>query len=162
MHFVPIKFLLALSHRYCESAPPLTSSKKSRSDFVSQYRILYGMPMKINYYKIGVMYNFSDTITMKDREFIACQGDAFKIEWYYAADGKSQAFEYYESLSMTERISVLRLFKRMGDIGIIKDTTRFNYEGNQIYTFKPQPDRFLCFFLRRKKLLLPMLFKKRK
>lgn len=53
------------------------------------------------------------------------------------------------------------LFKRIGDAGEIKDTTKFNYEGNQIYAFKPQPDRFLCFFFDGRKIIVTNAFCKK-
>lgn len=63
---------------------------------------------------------------------------------------------------MKEKISVLRLFKRMGDVGVIKDKTKFNYEGDQIYAFKPQPDRLLCFFYENKKIIVTNGFRKKR
>ncbi len=96
------------------------------------------------------------------KEYIAYQGTAFTIEWYYDANGSSQALEYYNSLNAEEKIKVLRLFKRMGDVGEIKDRTKFNFEGNQIYAFKPKPQRFLCFFFTGKKIIVTNAFCKRK
>ncbi len=55
----------------------------------------------------------------------------------------------------------MRLFKRMGDGGEIKDTTKFNYEGDQVYAFKPQPDRFLCFFFENQKIIVTNGFRKK-
>lgn len=95
-----------------------------------------------------------------NRESIAYAGEALSIEWYYDKRGKSQAWEYYMALPLAERISILRLLKRMGDAGEIKDTTKFNYEGNQIYAFKPRPDRFLCFFFSGRKLVITNAFRK--
>lgn len=83
----------------------------------------------------------------KNNEYIAYHGDFFTIEWYFDHKDQSQAFDYYQSLNADERIKLLKLFKRMGDAGEIKDITKFVNEGDKIYAFKPQPDRFLCFFL---------------
>lgn len=96
-----------------------------------------------------------------NREYVVYEGDAFLIEWYYDKRGKSQALEYYNALSQRERINTLRLFKRIGDAGEIKDTTKFNYEGKHIYAFKPQPDRFLCFFFKGRKLIVTNAFRKK-
>jgi len=49
----------------------------------------------------------------------------------------------------------------MGDIGEIKDTTKFNYEGDHIYAFKPKPDRFLCFFYVGNKIIVTNAFRKK-
>lgn len=97
-----------------------------------------------------------------DKELIAYSGKKFTIEWYCDSRGKSATLNYYNSLTMQERIKVLQLFKRMGDMGEIKDTTKFNYEGDQIYAFKPKPDRFLCFFYVGKKIIVTNAFRKKK
>jgi hypothetical protein len=89
----------------------------------------------------------------KVREFIAYSGDAFTIEWYFDEHRHSEVLEYYNQLNTPERIQLLKLFKRMGDAGEIHDKTKFRFEGDKIYAFKPQPERFLCFFMKAKKLL---------
>lgn len=94
-------------------------------------------------------------------EFIAYKGMKFIIEWYYNCQGKSNAYDFYCRLSMQEKIKLLRLFKRIGDDGKIKDKTKFNYEGNQIFAFKPQPQRFLCFFYEGKKIIVTNGFDKK-
>lgn len=94
-------------------------------------------------------------------EYIAYSGNEFTIEWYYNARGKSEALDYFNSLTLQERIKVLHLFKRMGDAGEIKDITKFNYEGDHIYAFKPKPDRFLCFFCVGNKIIVTNAFRKK-
>ena len=49
----------------------------------------------------------------------------------------------------------------MGDFGKISDKTKFNYEGDQIYAFKPQPERFLCFFMQEGKIIITNGFRKK-
>jgi hypothetical protein len=39
----------------------------------------------------------------------------------------------------------------MGDFGKIYDKTKFTYEGDKIYAFKPQPDRYLLFLPKARK-----------
>ncbi len=95
------------------------------------------------------------------REHIAYEGSKYTIEWYYDSKGFSSALEYYNSLTSPERIKLLRLLKRMGDAGEIKDKTKFNFEGDQIYAFKPKPQRFLCFFFTGKKIILTNAFCKK-
>lgn len=95
------------------------------------------------------------------KEYIAYSGEKYTIEWYYTSRGKSAALEYYQSLSADERIKVLQLFKRMADAGEIKDTTKFNNEGDRLYAFKPKPDRFLCFFYIGKKIIVTNAFRKK-
>lgn len=94
-------------------------------------------------------------------EYIAYEGNEYTIEWYFDAKRQSEALDYYNSLNKDERIQLLKLLKRMGDAGIIKDITKFRSEGNKIYAFKPQPDRFLCFFYEGKKIIITNGFRKK-
>src|SRR5579864_372658 len=97
-----------------------------------------------------------------DREYIAYSGSKFTIEWYYDARGKCEALDFYNTLTIREKIKALHLFKRMGDAGEIKDRTKFNYEGDHIYAFKPKPDRFLCFFYFGGKIIITNAFRKKR
>src|SRR5690606_27524226 len=85
----------------------------------------------------------------------------FTVEWYYSPKGESQALEYYEELDASDRVKVLKLFKMMGDIGKISDQTKFRNEGDKIYAFKPQPHRFLSFFVEGKKIIVTNAFWKK-
>ncbi|MFO8834953.1 type II toxin-antitoxin system RelE/ParE family toxin [Legionella pneumophila serogroup 1] len=91
---------------------------------------------------------------MKKVEFIAYEGEAYTIEWYFDDKKHSDGLEYYNSLDKSEKIQLLKLLKRMGDNGEIKDKTKFRNEGDKIYAFKPQPERFLCFFYEGKKIII--------
>ncbi len=53
------------------------------------------------------------------------------------------------------------LFKRMGDFGKISDITKFRNEGDKIFAFKPQPERFLSFFYTGKKIVITNGFRKK-
>ena len=92
---------------------------------------------------------------------IAYQGSEHTIEWYFDKKGKSQALEYYSALTPLERRKVLMLFKRMGDFGKISDKTKYRNEGNKIYAFKPQPNRFLSFFIEGRKMVITNAFRKK-
>lgn len=95
------------------------------------------------------------------KEYVAYKGSAFQIEWYYSPNGDSQAFEYYLELDPSDRRKVLQLFKIMGEIGKIHDITKFRNEGDKIYAFKPQPHRFLSFFVEGKKIIVTNAFWKK-
>ncbi len=95
------------------------------------------------------------------REYVAYKGEQFTIEWYFSTKGDSQACEYYLSLDAGDRIKVLKLFKMMGDLGKIRDETKFRNEGDKIYAFKPQPHRFLSFFMEGKKMVVTNAFWKK-
>jgi hypothetical protein len=97
---------------------------------------------------------------VQKNEFLAYEGENFSIEWYFTENQESQPFAYYCELRGRQRIKVLRLFKRMGDAGEIKNKTLFVNEGDKIYAFKPKPDRFLCFFFENKKIIVTNAFKK--
>lgn len=97
----------------------------------------------------------------RNRELIAYGGDAFTIEWYFDEQNHSDALEYYNQLNTKDRIQLLKLFKRMGDSGEIHDKTKFRFEGDKIYAFKPQPERFLCFFYEGKKIIVTNGFRKK-
>ena len=96
-----------------------------------------------------------------DLEYIIYDGSCYTIEWYFDDASHSQALDYYQSLNTDERIKAMKLFKRMGDAGEIKDKTKFMYEGDKIYAFKPQPDRFLCFFFTEQKIVVTNAFRKK-
>jgi len=51
--------------------------------------------------------------------------------------------------------------KKMGEIGKINNIEKFRNEGDGIYAFKPQPDRYLSFFTDGKKIIVTNGFKKK-
>jgi hypothetical protein len=99
--------------------------------------------------------------TPPKRDLIAYEGPAFTIEWYWTALGRSPAREYFEALSEDRQDDLLMLLKRMGDLGRIFDKTKFRNEGDQIFAFKPQPDRYLCFFTAGGKIIITNAFVKK-
>jgi hypothetical protein len=92
---------------------------------------------------------------------IIYKGQAFCIEWYVNERGRSEVREFYEALPIERRVQFLKLVKVMGEVGKIFDTTRFRNEGDQIFAFKPQPERFLCFFFVGKKIIVTNAFHKK-
>lgn len=57
-------------------------------------------------------------------------------------------------MSKTHIAKLAQLFKVMGALGQIRNTTKFRNEGDKIYAFKPQPHRFLCFFTVGRKIII--------
>jgi hypothetical protein len=96
---------------------------------------------------------------MKDR--IAYEGDKFTIEWYQDEKGKSRAMEYFLKLPASQQDKLYTLFKVMGNVGKIFNKEKFNFEGEGIFAFKPQPDRFLCFFYAGRKIIVTNGFVKK-
>ncbi len=108
---------------------------------------------------------YSTLVNMKKqkllKEFIAYDGKKFVIEWYFNDKGKSIALEYFDELTDDEQMMVLHLFQVMGEFGEIKNKTKFRYEEDKIYAFKPQPHRFLCFFFKGHKIIVTNAFHKK-
>ena len=95
------------------------------------------------------------------KEFIAYEGESLTVEWFFNEKGKSEALDFFETLSDTQKRKTLMLFKRIGDFGKISDITKFRNEGEKIFAFKPQPDRFLSFFYVGKKIVITNGFRKK-
>jgi hypothetical protein len=81
-------------------------------------------------------------------EYIAHKGKKYTIEWYYNNRGASDALEYFNDLPIARKKKLLSLFITMGEMGKIFKKDKFINEDDQIYAFKPSPDRFLCFFFK--------------
>ena len=89
------------------------------------------------------------------------EGDCFTAEWFYDDDGGSQSYDYFLKASDVEKRRFLILVKRLCDFGRIADKTKFRNEDNGIYAFKPQPDRYLCFFFIGKKVIVTNAYRKK-
>ncbi len=87
-------------------------------------------------------------------EYVAFSGEKFLIEWYFDAKGNSASLDYLGSLRNEAQVKLLDLLELMGNTGVIKNETKFRYEGDKIYAFKPQPYRFLCFFFAGQKIII--------
>lgn len=94
-------------------------------------------------------------------QYIAYQGSEFTIEWYYDIKGESLALEFFKKQPKEQQRKLLNLFRLMGEQGKIFDETKFRNEGDKIYAFKPQPDRYLCFFFQGKKIIVTNAFIKK-
>lgn len=98
---------------------------------------------------------------MKKKSHIVYEGEIFTIEWYFDDMGKKQAKEYYDELSEDRRDKLFHLVKMLGNIGKIFNKQKFRHEDDKIYAFKPQPDRFLCFFFEGSKVIITNAFEKK-
>jgi phage-related protein len=88
-------------------------------------------------------------------------GETFSLEWYYDINGNSDVYDYFLSSTNTQKRKFLILAKRIGDSGRIMDKTKFRNEGDGIFAFKPQPDRYLTFFTKGKKIIVTNAFFKK-
>ena len=98
---------------------------------------------------------------MDKQDCVVYIGEFFTIEWYFDCMGKSQAYEYFLKTSDSQKRRFFVLIKRIAEFGKISDITKFRNEGNEIYAFKPKPDRYLSFFIKGKKIIITNGFTKR-
>jgi len=98
---------------------------------------------------------------MSNINHVAYKGNYYTVEWYFDESGKSQPLEYLLKSSPDMQKKLFYLIKRIGDNGKINDITKFRNEGDKIYAFKPQPDRFLSFFVKDKKIIITNAFRKK-
>jgi phage-related protein len=95
------------------------------------------------------------------KQWVAYAGEEFTIEWYFDTKDYSQALEYFKKQPKEKQRKLLNLIILIGDHGKIFDETKFRNEGDGIYAFKPQPDRYLCFFCKGKKIIITNAFMKK-
>ena len=98
---------------------------------------------------------------MDNKACVIYAGEKYILEWYYDKSGKSVGYDYFIESTREQRRKFLILVKRMGDFGKIFDKTRFRNEGDGIYAFKPQPDRYLSFFTDGNKIIVTNGFTKK-
>jgi hypothetical protein len=96
-----------------------------------------------------------------DERFIAYKGKEFTIEWYYNVKRESEALNYFDGLTLERKKKMARLLYVLGETGQIKNREQFTYEDDQIFAFKPQPDRFLCFFFSEAKVIITNAYEKK-
>ena len=98
---------------------------------------------------------------MDEINCVIYEGPKFTLKWYYDINGKSVAFDFFEDTPENLQDKFLILIKRMGDFGKIYDIEKFRNEGDGIYAFKPQPDRYLAFFTEGREIIVTNGFKKK-
>jgi phage-related protein len=98
---------------------------------------------------------------MDNGSCIIYSGEKFSLEWYYDKNRNSIAYEYFCNATGDLQDKFLILVKKMGDFGKIYNIKKFRNEGDGIYAFKPQPDRYLSFFADGKKLIVTNGFRKK-
>ena len=104
---------------------------------------------------------YNQTTIINIKTCLIYRGPFFSIEWFYDEKGYSQPYEYFLKTSASQKRKFLLLAKKMGDFGKIIDKTKFRNEDDKIYAFKPQPDRYLCFFKTGKKIIVTNAFRKK-
>lgn len=89
-------------------------------------------------------------------------GAALRIEFYVASNGVVPAEEWLDRLSLGSQQKFAALFARMGETGRIWNERKFKHltETDQIFEFKVEADRVLCFFFVGRRLILTHGFRK--
>ncbi len=89
-------------------------------------------------------------------------GAVFRIEFYVASNRAVPAEEWLEGLAQGSQQKFAALFARMGDTGKIWNERKFKHltETDQIFEFKVEADRILCFFFVGHRLILTHGFRK--
>jgi len=98
---------------------------------------------------------------MDEKSCVIYSGEKFTLEWYYDKNGKSVAYDYFMESAEDLQDKFLVLIKKMGEFGKIYDKTKFRNEGDGIFAFKPQPDRYLSFFTDGRKIIVTNGFRKK-
>jgi phage-related protein len=89
-------------------------------------------------------------------------GAVLRIEFYVATNGVAPAEEWLEQLPVGSQQKFAALFARMGDTGKVWNERKFKHltETDQIFEFKVEADRILCFFFVGRRLVLTHGFRK--
>jgi hypothetical protein len=92
------------------------------------------------------------------------KGIYFSVYFHSESDFSSSVLDYFESCDDVTQASLLFLVKTIADIGCIYDETKFRIEDRQskIYCFKPRDERFFCFFLAGRKIIITSAYMKKK
>ncbi len=93
--------------------------------------------------------------------YTAFKGIKFTIEWFVDHKGYSQPFEYFDKSSKLQQDKTTALFKYMANHGKIFNREKFNNEDDDIYAFKINQDRYLCFFFKGGKIIVTNAFIKK-
>lgn len=89
-------------------------------------------------------------------------GTLLRIEFYVAPSGIIPAEDWLEHLPLAAQQKFAALFARMGDTGKIWNERKFKHltETDQLFEFKVEADRVLCFFFVGRRLIVTHGFKK--
>lgn len=93
---------------------------------------------------------------------LAYAGQAFQVEFYVRRAGEALAEEWLESMPASGQQKFAALFAWMGDHGRILNERKFKHltGTNQIFEFKSEDGRVLCFFFSGRRIILTHGFKK--
>lgn len=98
------------------------------------------------------------------KNFLVYKGEHYSIYFHTEEAASSKVYDYFEECDPVTQASLLFLVKRMADIGVIYDETKFRLEDkkNRIYVFKPRQERFFCFFFIEKTIIITSAYRKKR
>jgi phage-related protein len=93
----------------------------------------------------------------------AYDGEIFSIEFYVGEDGSAPAEDWLESQSPKMQQKFAALFVMLGDVGKIFNEQKFKHLSgtSQLFEFKADQGRVLCFFFIGKRVILTHGFLKK-
>lgn len=94
---------------------------------------------------------------------IVFQGEIFSIEFYVRPSGQALAEDWLETVPDSMQVKFAALFSWMGNQGKIANERKFKYltGSDQIFEFKADEGRILCFFFYGKRIVLTHGFRKK-
>lgn len=94
---------------------------------------------------------------------IAYDGAVFRIEFYVRQSGEALAEDWLETQSDALQAKFAALFAWMGDQGRISNERKFKHltDSDQIFEFKADDGRILCFFFYGRRIILTHGFRKK-
>jgi len=97
------------------------------------------------------------------KNFLVYSGPRYSVYFHAEANNSSEVYSYFKNCGDVTQASLLHLAKVMGEEGRIYDETRFRNEDkkNKIYCFKPKQERFFCFFLAGRKIVISSAYTKK-
>ncbi|MBF0360641.1 MAG: type II toxin-antitoxin system RelE/ParE family toxin [Oligoflexia bacterium] len=94
---------------------------------------------------------------------IVYEGSIFTIESYTNTSGKNLTIDWLEQLNISYQAKFAALFARLGDHGKIFNERKFKHltETEQLFEFKIDSSRIICFFFVGQRVILAHGFNKK-
>lgn len=97
-------------------------------------------------------------------DFLIYQGLFFTAEWFYAADGRMSAYEYYTQMPELDQDRLDMMIRYFCDrphgTRLPKSMYRIEDIANKIYAFKPRDERFFNFMAEGAKIIITNAYHK--
>ena len=98
------------------------------------------------------------------KSFLVYSGERYSVFFHAESNEFSSVRQYFEDCDYVTQAGLLKLAKRIADTGTIFDNTKFRIEDrkHKIYCFKPNKERFFCFFLIGQRIIITSGYTKKK